>query len=147
MSFTAEVSRGSYGWRNSHSSLREEGAESPVLSRLKGSLVWHWAPHSRHFLTVLDPCCLQPLFSKVTGELLPAAGTSFSRHLLKPPDQNSPAFSWLLNPVVLLFIMRDGKPMQMLYFGKMPGTTGKKKPPKTQTSLELEAADALGRSW
>ena len=68
------------------------------------------------------------------------AGTSFPRHLLKPLNQNSPVFSWLLSPAFLLFIMLDRNPMQMLYFGRMPGMTKKKK--TNQTSLELEASDA-----
>lgn len=87
--------------------------------------------------------CHQPAFSKVAGELLPEAGPSFPRYLWKRLDQNSPVFSWLLHPAFLLFIMLDGKPMQMLYFGKMLGMTEK----KPQTSPELEAADAPGKSW
>jgi len=67
------------------------------------------------------------------------AGISFPRHLLKPLNQNSPVFSWLLSLAFLLFIMLDRNPMQMLYFGRMPGMTEKK---KNQTSLELEASDA-----
>ena len=56
-------------------------------------------------------------------ELFPKEGTSFPRHLVKPLDHNSPVTSWLLSPAFLLFIMLDRKPMQMLYFGKMPGRT------------------------
>lgn len=101
--------------------------------------MWHWALHSLHLLL----SCHQPAFSKLAGELLPEAGTSFPGHLWKRLDQNSPVFSRLLHPAFLLFIMLDEKPMQMLYFGKMLGMTEK----TPQTSPEREAADAPGKSW
>ena len=49
-------------------------------------------------------------------------------------------FSWLLNPAFLLFIRLDGKSMQMLYFGKMPGMTEKNpRPPQNWRELVLPA--------
>lgn len=65
---------------------------------------------------------------KVMG-LPPKASTHFLRLLLEPLDQN-PRLTRL-----------DEKSMQMLHAGKMPEMT--KNP---QTSPELEAADAPGRS-
>lgn len=108
--------------------------------------MWHWAPHSHHLVTVLGPapCCLQSVSSMVIGELLPKAGTSFPRHPLKPLDQNSAVFL-ALNPAFLLFIMLDGRCMQMLYFGKVPGLTEKSpRPPQSWRQQLMFPAGAVG---
>ena len=94
---------------------------SEQRAEVKDSQGQHWvSPFPDPLLYPRSPLTPAPV-EQGRSELLPKAGTSFPRHLLKPLNQNSPVFSWLLNPAFLLFIMLDRNPMQMLYFGRMSG--------------------------